>query len=53
METQYAYLLNLICYVPLVGALFIVFFINKENARAIKTVATVVAALAPCFNAKA
>ena len=45
METQYAYLLNLICYVPLVGALFIVFFLNKENVKAIKTVATVVAAL--------
>ncbi len=44
METQYAYLLNLICYVPLVGALFIVFFLNKENVRAIKTVATVVPA---------
>ncbi len=45
METQYAYLLNLICYVPLVGALFIVFFIDKENAKAIKVTATVTAAI--------
>ncbi|MEN8162832.1 MAG: NADH-quinone oxidoreductase subunit M, partial [Acidobacteriota bacterium] len=45
METQYAYLLNLICYVPLVGALFMIFFINKENVRAIKITATAVAAV--------
>ncbi|MCD4750046.1 MAG: NADH-quinone oxidoreductase subunit M [Thermoanaerobaculales bacterium] len=45
METQYAYLLNLICFVPLVGALFIVFFLDKENSRAIKMTATVVAGL--------
>ncbi|BCW92754.1 MAG: NADH:ubiquinone oxidoreductase subunit M [Thermoanaerobaculum sp.] len=29
-------LLNIICYLPLVGALFIIFFIKKENTKAIK-----------------
>ena len=45
MDFQYGYLLNLICYLPLAGALFIVFFINKEKTGAIKAVATIVAAL--------
>jgi len=45
MDTQYAYLLNLICYVPLAGALFIIFGLNKDNTKAIKTVATAVAAI--------
>ncbi len=45
METQYAFLLNLICYLPLVGALFIIFFLKKENTGAIKAVATAVAGL--------
>jgi len=38
-------ILSLITYIPLVGALFIVFFINRDNARAIKTAATVIAAI--------
>ncbi len=38
-------LLNIICYLPLAGALIIIFFINQENTKAIKTVATVVAGL--------
>ena len=38
-------ILSLLTYVPLVGALFIVFFIRKENAPAIRTAATVVAAI--------
>ena len=45
MDTQYGFLLNLICYLPLVGALLIIFFFNKENERAIKTFATVVAGI--------
>ena len=44
MDTQYWYLLNIICYLPLLGAVMLL-FINKENVRAIKTVATVVAGL--------
>jgi NADH-quinone oxidoreductase subunit M len=47
MNAQYdfafGYLLNLIVYVPLAGALFMVFFINKENSKAIKAFATTVA----------
>ncbi len=39
------HLLNIICYLPLAGALLIIFGINKENTKAIKTVATVVAGL--------
>ncbi len=38
-------LLNIICYLPLVGALLIIFGIKGENSKAIKTVATVVAGL--------
>ncbi len=38
-------LLNIICYVPLLGALFIVFFLKRDQARAIKVAATVVAGL--------
>jgi len=44
METQYWYLLNIICYLPLAGAVMLL-FINTENVRAIKTVATTIAAL--------
>ena len=36
-------ILNIITYIPLVGALIILFFINKENARAIRITATFVA----------
>ncbi len=39
------HLLNIICYLPLAGALLIIFGIKKENTKAIKTVATVVAGL--------
>ena len=45
MDFLQHYLLNFICYLPLVGALLIIFGINRENAKAIKTVATVVAGL--------
>ncbi len=45
MDFQYGYLLNLICYLPLVGALLLIFGVKKDNAGAIKTVATVVAGL--------
>lgn len=38
-------ILSILTYIPLAGALFIVFFIRKENATAIKTAATVVAAI--------
>src|SRR5216110_2151561 len=38
-------ILSLLTYIPLIGALFIVFFVKRENAGAIKTVATVVAAI--------
>jgi NADH-quinone oxidoreductase subunit M len=38
-------LLNIICYLPLVGALLIVFLLKREQAKAIKIVATVVAGL--------
>jgi hypothetical protein len=33
-------LLNLICYLPLLGALVIIFVLKREQSRAIKTVAT-------------
>jgi len=36
-------LLNIICYLPLLGALFIVFGLKREQTKAIKTLATVVA----------
>jgi NADH-quinone oxidoreductase subunit M len=38
-------LLNVICYLPLVGALLIVFLVKREQTRTIKIVATVVAGL--------
>lgn len=45
MDFFQQHLLNIICYLPLVGALLIIFGIKKENVSAIKTVATVVAGL--------
>jgi NADH-quinone oxidoreductase subunit M len=36
-------ILNIITYIPLVGALVILFFVNKANTRAIRTIATVTA----------
>jgi NADH-quinone oxidoreductase subunit M len=33
-------ILNIITYIPLIGALFILFFMNKNNVRAIRNVAT-------------
>jgi NADH-quinone oxidoreductase subunit M len=38
-------ILSIITYIPLIGALFIVFFVKKENATAIKAIATIVAAI--------
>jgi NADH-quinone oxidoreductase subunit M len=38
-------ILSLITYIPLIGALLIVFFIRRENAGAIKATATIVAAI--------
>jgi NADH-quinone oxidoreductase subunit M len=38
-------LLNIICYVPLLGALVIIFLLRREHTRAIKAVATVAAGL--------
>ncbi len=40
---EYGYLLNLVVYLPLAGALAIMFFFNKENTRGIKYFATAVA----------
>ena len=45
MDFQYGWLLNLICYLPLAGALLMMAFINKENSTGIKTWATLVAGL--------
>ena len=45
MDTQYGWLLNLICYLPLAGALLIVFFIKKESTGAVKIAATTIAAV--------
>ncbi len=45
MEFLQHELLNIICYLPLVGALLIIFGINRENTKAIKAVATVTAGL--------
>jgi NADH-quinone oxidoreductase subunit M len=45
MNFQYGWLLNLICYLPLAGALLMMAFINKENSTGIKTWATLVAGL--------
>ncbi|MFP5247138.1 MAG: NADH-quinone oxidoreductase subunit M, partial [Thermoanaerobaculia bacterium] len=36
-------ILNIITYIPLIGALVILFFVNKNNARAIRIVATLTA----------
>jgi len=36
-------ILNIITYIPLIGALVILFFVNKSNARAIRVVATATA----------
>src|SRR5512142_1144532 len=38
-------ILSIITYIPLIGALFIVFFVGKERTKAIKYVATIVAAI--------
>ena len=38
-------ILSIITYVPLVGAVLIAFFVNKANTRAIKAMATAVAAI--------
>jgi NADH-quinone oxidoreductase subunit M len=45
MDTQYGWLLNLIVYLPLAGALFIMAFVNKDNSKALKYGATLVAAI--------
>jgi NADH-quinone oxidoreductase subunit M len=42
---DYGWLLNVVCYLPLAGALLTILFINKENGRAIRTFATVIAGL--------
>ena len=36
-------ILNIITYIPLIGALVILFFVNKSNARAIRIVDTLTA----------
>ena len=36
-------ILNIITYIPLAGALVILFFVNKENGRAIRIAATATA----------
>jgi len=41
-DFQYGWLLNLICYLPLVGALVTIFFFNRSNSRAIKWFAAVI-----------
>jgi NADH-quinone oxidoreductase subunit M len=54
-------ILNIITYIPLIGALVILFFIGRDNSRAIRTIATVTAFvdffvslwLWPNFDAKA
>lgn len=38
-------ILSLITYIPLVGALFIIFFVHRDNTRAIKFFATLVVAI--------
>jgi NADH-quinone oxidoreductase subunit M len=45
MDGQYGWLLNLIVYLPLAGALLMIFFVNKQNAPALKGFATAVAGL--------
>jgi NADH-quinone oxidoreductase subunit M len=43
MDFQLGWLLNLIVYLPLAGALLIMAFVNKDNSKALKYGATVVA----------
>src|SRR5512142_744253 len=43
-------ILSIITYIPLIGALFIVFFVGKDNTRAIKAIATIVAAIDFVFS---
>ena len=38
-------ILSIICYLPLFGALFVVFFMRKDNSAAIRRFATLVAAI--------
>jgi NADH-quinone oxidoreductase subunit M len=45
MDFQFGWLLNLICYLPLAGALLIMLFVNKENSKGLKAAATLVAGL--------
>jgi NADH-quinone oxidoreductase subunit M len=40
MQIMMQHILSIITYWPLVGALLILFFVNKESSRAIKTIAT-------------
>jgi NADH-quinone oxidoreductase subunit M len=44
-DFNYGWLLNVVCYLPLAGALLTIIFINKENTRAIKWFATLIAGL--------
>ena len=44
-DFQYGWLINLICYLPLAGAVAIAFLIKKENAGAVKWLATIVTGL--------
>lgn len=44
MNTQYGWLLNLVCYLPAVGALLMVAFAGKGNASNIKRMAAAIAA---------
>jgi NADH-quinone oxidoreductase subunit M len=44
-DFQYGWLINLICYLPLAGAVAIAFLIKKENAGSVKWLATIVTGL--------
>jgi NADH-quinone oxidoreductase subunit M len=44
-DFQYGWLLNLICYLPLAGAVAIAFLIKKENSGTVKWLATIVTGL--------
>ena len=44
-DFQYGWLINLICYLPLAGAMATIFFIKKENTSAIKWFATIITGL--------
>jgi NADH-quinone oxidoreductase subunit M len=44
-DFTHGWLLNVVCYLPLAGALLTIFFINQENSRAIKWFATLIAGL--------